>query len=842
MRAKGLLLALLSPVVFAVHARASEPLPTRAEKIASPGRSVVSDDSSEAVSLNPANVAYAPGAELRWTGVSCPGTQKVGCGHAFSASTPLFLGLATGFRVDYVMPPSGPDGVGFPYNGYDYAWITWALGYRFSDKLAFGASLQRSYSTNSYTDGLFGITAALSYRPYTRFGFAAIARDFNGPSTQNLPPSGQPVLDRSYVLAMAFRPLGTRAIDVGLEAKYLEGSDTVVPRATAVVEIPGVGRARGEVEVAHLENDARRGVVGTAGLEISFGGLTAGGGALFGSGLGNPQSIGEYATVSLASYTSPGVPRLSRAVWIRMENTPGTRSHVSLLRRLWRIADEKDVAAVTMVIRSEPASSYAHAEELADAFRYLRAKGKRVLCSWEDAGPKALYACASADRIVVNPAGGVRYAGLKTTYFYLAKILGNLGIKAEFVRIGAHKTAPEQFMNDRPSDVARADHEDLLRQYEAVFVKNLSIYRKLPEDQIRASTAKGPFIASEAREAGFVDGYAFDDELERASQDVVGKKVGYEKWEDETRVPSYFGPRNKVAILYVDGDIVDGRSKRIPLVDMKLVGSYSIGETAKKLREDNQIKAVVLRIESPGGSSLAADVMWRELTLLAEKKPLIVSMGSVAASGGYYIASPGKQIFALPLTVTGSIGIFYGKADVSELLRKVGVNVETYKTTPRADAESFFRPFTDDERKELAHKVRQFYDVFLDRVSQGRHMTKAEVDAVGQGRVWTGQQALAHKLVDKLGGIREALDAARAAGGLPDDAPIAEYPVAENSLLEKALELAGFRDGALTIDGLPVQVRDVARAIAPMAIYSGEVPLARTEWVPLEDVTGKDED
>src|SRR4029079_1609755 len=159
-------------------------------------------------------------------------------------------------------------------------------------------------------------------------------------------------------------------------------------------------------------------------------------------------------------------------------------------------------------------------------------------------------------------------------------------------------------------------------------------------------------------------------------------------------------------------------------------------------------------------------------------------MGAVAASGGYYVAAPAKQIFALPLTITGSIGIFYGKADASELLNKIGVNVEVRKTTPRADAESLFRGFTDDERSELRHKVQQFYDVFLDRVAQGRHMKKEDVDAAGQGRVWAGQQALDRKLVDYMGGLRHALDAARDAAHLPEDTPLVEYPPVQQSLLE----------------------------------------------------------
>jgi protease-4 len=824
-------------------ARADEPFPGRAERLLSPGRSVVAEDSAEALVLNPANLGHLPGPELRWTGVRCPDTRRVACGHAVDLATPLLWGLATGLRVDYISPPGGPRGAGFPYNGIDYTWLTWGVGYHLSPRLSVGASLQWSYSSNAYTDGLFGITAGASYRPNTHFGFAALAHDFNGPSTQRLPPSGYPVLDRQFVLGMAFRPTGTRAIELDIEGKYYDALEQFRPRAVLGIDVPGVGRIRGDVEVNDLTNDTRRGVLATAGAEIYFNAFSAGGGALFGSALGRDTSLGQYATASIAGYRSPGVPRSERAVSIRLESTPGTRNHVRLLRRLWKIAEDKEIAAVTMVIRAEPATSYAHAEELADAFRVLKANGKKVVCSFEDAGPKALYACASASRIVINPAGGLRYSGLKTSHLYLAGLLGKIGVKAEFVRIGAHKSAPEQFMNEHASDTARVDQEDLLRQHEAVFARTMALYRGIPENQFSAISGKGPFVASEAREAKFVDGYAFDDELERVTREVVGRKVGYEKFAEEARAPRTFGVRPHIGLLYIDGDIIDGRSQNVPLLGNKLVGSYTIAESVKALRDDKNVKAVVLRIESPGGSSMASDVMWRELKKLAEKKPLIVSMGTVAASGGYYVASPARQIFALPLTITGSIGIFYGKADVSELLGKIGVNVEVRKTTPRADAESFYRGFTDDERVELRRKVQQFYEVFLDRVSQGRHMTKEEVDAVGQGRVWAGQQALDHKLVDQMGGLRHALAAARDAAHLPSDTPIDEYPAIQTTLLEYALDVVGLKAGAgMHVGGLPVQVKEVLRAIAPLATYGEGKALARMEWVPLEDTVGDDDE
>jgi protease-4 len=845
----------LTMLVAASSARA-EPLPTSAEHVATPGRSVASDDTSQAIVVNPANLAFLPAPELRWTWVYCPqDSVKVGCGHAWEVATPLPFGFATGLRVDLVQPPwGGPQdvGVGFPYRGSDFVWLTWALATKLGENASFGASFDHSYSQNGYVDNLNGITAALSWRPNTHFGFAAVARDFNRPSAPLVTtPAGQPcgptdtgclpVLDGRYTLAMAFRPTGRRNVDVGLELQYWQGSDQWTPRGTLGLDVPSVGRVFASAEVAHLPSDERRGVMGTAGLELHWGGLSAGGGALFGDGLGSPSAAAGYGQLAVSGYSQPGIPTPARAVWIRIEQTPGTRSHVALLRKLWKLSEESDVAAVTLLVRAEPAGSFAHAEELADALRLLRARHKKVLCSLEDAGSRALYVCASADRTVVSPAGGVRYAGLKAQYIYLKGLLDKIGVKGEFIRIGPHKTAPEQFTNEHAGPVAAADHEEMLQQIEAVFVRNLSLYRHLAEDRIREVTRSGPFVAQEAKDAGLVDGLAFDDELERVTKELVRRDVSYQKYADETEAPSTFGARGKLAILYLDGDIVDGRSQHIPLVDMKLVGSYSMADSIKQLREDPSVRAVVLRIESPGGSSLASDVMWRELMLLGKVKPLVVSMGAVAASGGYYVASASKDVYALPLTVTGSIGVFYGKADVSGLLGKLGVTVDTYKTAPRADAESMFRGFTPEETRELEHKVDQFYDTFLDRVSQGRGMTKEQVDQVGRGRVWTGQQALERHLVDHLGGMREALADARAAAYLPDDAPIVEYPPQSTSLLDLALKLAGAGGndqataGAQTLEALPPAVRAIARAVAPLLVYRSDEPLARLEWVDATD-------
>ncbi|HEY0464668.1 MAG TPA: signal peptide peptidase SppA, partial [Polyangiaceae bacterium] len=266
-----------------------------------------------------------------------------------------------------------------------------------------------------------------------------------------------------------------------------------------------------------------------------------------------------------------------------------------------------------------------------------------------------------------------------------------------------------------------------------------------------------------------------------------------------------------------------------------LVGSYTIAESLKKAREDSKVGAVVLRVETGGGSAMAADVIYREIQLTTKVKPVIVSMGSAAASGGYYISAPGTRVFANPLSITGSIGIFYGKADVAELMRKIGVSVEMYKTSPRADAESIFRPFTDDERSELKRKVAQFYDVFLTRVANGRKLSKTEVDAVGQGRVWTGQQALERKLVDELGGLRQALALARKLGHVSEHSPIVELPPPDTTLIGRLLGIEGIKeDPPAAASLLPSQFFDLVRALAPFVAHSGDKPLALMEMTSVE--------
>jgi protease-4 len=805
------------------------------------GRSAVSDEDTSTITLNPANVALLPSWELRWQASFLSEQALVPWqGHAFSFGVPInFLNLGVGLRVDLIDPPSQNSASRYDARS-NYTWITGALAYAPTDTIALGASFQHSYSQNAEIDAQSSWTLGYTIRPDNHIGFAVVGHDLNAPTNRN---GGH--IERSYDLALALRPFGTRAVELGFEGKYVDVYNPYwIPRGTLGIDIPTLGRLRGDFSMADPSSSAGRERSWLASVQMAFaitqpgGTLELAGGTTFGDGLGNEASdkAGSNIITDVAfrgTREPTGTEPLVYALRFRLEDTPDNRGHVALLRKLWQIADDEPrVAEVVLELRTSPANSFAHIEELRDALWYLRQRGKRVLCHLEDADGASLYLCSAASRILINPAGGLRFAGLKTRYFYVKSLLDKLGIKADFVRIGAHKSAPEMFTRDSSSEVAREDKIDLLQQFERHFVAGVAAGRNLPPKTLRERIAKGPFIATEAKNAGLVDDFAFDDQIDAQA----GKLVGYPlKVFDEDarapRAPRTFGAGRRIGMVYVDGDMVDGRSQHIPVLGVRLVGSYTIADSIKQMREDSRIGAVVLRIETGGGSAMAADVIWRQVELTAAVKPIIVSMGSAAASGGYYIATPATKVFANPLTITGSIGIFYGKADVSELLHKIGVNVEVFKTAPRADAESIFRPFTPEEHAELEVKVGQFYDMFLTRVASGRKLTKSAVDAVGQGRVWTGEQAHERKLVDELGGLRQALEEARRLAHLPADADIVELPV-ESSFIGKLIGAAGAH--ASETPTIPPQLIEFARELAPFAVHPPDAPLARIEITGVE--------
>lgn len=807
----------------------------RPQRLPELGRSVASTDDSTALVLNPANLAFAPAGELRWTGTFAEDRVRAPWrGHAVSLGLRLPFALSTGLRLDLVDSPAaspeaepGPDAA--------YQWLTWGLALRSSRSVSFGLSLERSFSRGAFGDELSSVSFGSSLRPIDQLGLSLVAQNVNAPDNA----SG--VLGASFTGALAFRPFGTRSLELGLEATFVNEEDVWVPRATLGVDIPHVGRLRGEFHVVDPGAD-QRGWLAAAGLSVflnaSRGATEAGLTGFTGDAMGVENSLAAQMTVAFKGSPEPvGMSFGRRAVRLRMERTPGPRGHVAWLRRLWSLAHEPRVDAVVLEVRTAPGATLAHVQELRDAIVELRRHGKRVLCHLEDGTGSALYLCAAANRLVLNPAGSLRLVGMRARYFYFARLLEKLGLRAEVLHVGEHKSAPEMVTRDGASDVAQRDKIDLLQQTERQFTEDVSLGRDLSFAAVRAAAKHGPLRASEAVAAGLADGVAFDDQIDVEVSKMLGQRTRVRVDDRRPAAPLRFAPQPSIALVYVEGDMVDGRGRSVPLVGERTAGSYTIADALKAARRSSLVKAVVLRVETPGGSSMAADVIWREVSLTARVKPVIVSMGGYAASGGYYISAPGTRIYANPLTLTGSIGVFFGRLDAGALLDRIGIDVEVYKTSPSADVDSFSRALTPAERQNLQSKLEQAYELFLNRVAEGRELDRDEVDRVARGRVWTGQQARERGLVDEVGGLRQALEHARKLAGLRADAPIVELPKVGGTLLGRLLGVPGLRLGssASALEGVwGGGLSRAARAVLPLALHRPDVPLMRLDFAVVE--------
>ena len=804
-------------------ALAEAPPPRPSDPVADPGRSLASSDDTTAIAGNPANLAYLLAPEFRWslawTGSASPQPNR---GMAFGVGVPIGP-FATGLRLDWFSPP---DGAPAPFD-VNYHWIRWGIAAG-NPMASFGTTLGWGFSRSPLLDGYLSLTSGITSRLLPWLSASFVVRDWNEPvSAAGLS------IERSFQWGLALRPFGTRAIEAGADLALYQQSATTSAHGMLSLNLPRVGRLRGDVTV-YPGSD--RHVLAMAGVDVNIDRFQASAGGIFGDAL-SKSGTGFYLGAAIRGFREPGVTLPLKVVRLRINETPGVRGNTRLLKRLWRLAEDPEVAGVVLQLRAEPAGSMAHAEEIADAIRGLRAHGKKVLCHLEDAGSKALFVCSQADRIAMNPAGGLRFAGISSSYMYFGGTLKKLGVQADFVRIGDHKGAAEQYTLPAGTAVGDADHQELVDKFEEVYLHDVGGGRRIPAQDLKARIAKGPFLAEEARQAGLIDTLAYADEIDRVTEEMLGSRAHVVDDDTPPRPAESWGEIPKVAVVYLNGDMVDGDSQFIPFIGIKLAGSATIAKALRRAREDASVKSVVFRIETGGGSSLAADVILREAILTAKVKPLIVSMGSAAASGGYYASVGAREIFANRTTVTGSIGIFYGKVDVSGLLDKLGVHVEQFRSGPRADAESFYRPFTDAEHIELGVKVKQFYDTFIARVAEGRKMKPEAIDAVARGKVWTGAQALPIGLVDKIGGLREALEEARRLGNLPVDAPFTETPEEDDSLLGVVLKLVGITsigmNGAAAM-ALPPAFLDIARSLSPFLVFESQRPLARSEFVESE--------
>lgn len=407
---------------------------------------------------------------------------------------------------------------------------------------------------------------------------------------------------------------------------------------------------------------------------------------------------------------------------------------------------------------------WAKASEIRDAVLEFRRAGKKVYAYIEEAPDFDMeyYIATACDKIILQPIGWLGVNGIGGYVPFFKNTLDKLGVRAEFEHVEEYKTAYNIFTEKGFTPAHKEEMESLYSDIFMQYVKTAAKARGKTEDEFRALISRGFFQGEQARKAGLVDACLFEDELQRLLQDE-GRSLSRVRFDEYTRVsPASVGLETgrKVALIYGTGTIMTGESFT------EVMGGSTVARWIRVARQDRSIAAIVFRVDSPGGSSVGSDVVWREVFLAKKEKPVIVSMSDVAGSGGYWIAMAATKIVAQPQTLTGSIGVLAGKFSFAGLLDKLGITTERLTFGDKADVFSPFRPFTPEEKKALKEEILWTYDQFLTKVAEGRNMTKEEVNKVGRGRIWTGRQAKDLKLVDEIGGLTTAVGLAKKLAGI----------------------------------------------------------------------------
>ena len=411
----------------------------------------------------------------------------------------------------------------------------------------------------------------------------------------------------------------------------------------------------------------------------------------------------------------------------------------------------------------------AQTKALRDALLDFRESGKFVYAYGDVYMQKDYYLASVADSIFINPVGSMDFKGLAAEVLYFADFQDKTGLKMEVVRHGKYKSAVEPFLSDQMSDENREQIGDLIRSLWAGMRDGISESRNIPsEDLDRIADTLGARNPGMALAAGLVDGILYRDTYEGKLLRESGgsgdhpEQISLQRYMRYSRKKRVHSGKDEIAVIYAQGEILYGEG------GPEYIGQGQMTKALKLAREDKDVKAVVLRVNSPGGSALTSEIIWRELQLTRKEKPVVVSLSDVAASGGYYLAVGGDRILAEPGTITGSIGVFVTVPNISGLSDKVGINAEQVGTHRFSMDYSFFEPMRDDFREILREGIDDTYRTFLQRVSDSRGITLAEADSLAQGRVWSGTEALEKGLVDALGGMPQALETAAEMAGITD--------------------------------------------------------------------------
>ena len=519
--------------------------------------------------------------------------------------------------------------------------------------------------------------------------------------------------------------------------------------------------------------------------------------------------------------------------YIRGVKAPTVRTIVDSLRKA---KVDSRIHAVLLKPTGFESPFWAKVQEIRDAVLDYKKSGKPVYAYLEYGGDREYYLATAADRIFLMPSSPLDLTGVASYELFLRGTLDKIGAVPDLHHIGDYKTATNTFTEKGFTPAHKEMDESLnLDMYEQL-VRGIADGRKKNDADIRRVLDDGPFMPEDALHAGLIDDVAYQDQVEETLRG--GQRGALVDGDDYARVTVSAasltrGPR--IAVIYAAGAITSGKSGFDPL-NGGAAGSDTLIDYIKQARRDSSVRAIVLRIDSPGGSAAASDAIWRELMLTRRERadrPLVASMSDLAASGGYYVAMPAQVILAQPSTLTGSIGIFGGKVVTGGVYEKLGARIDSTSVGKHAQINSPARPYDAEELDKLKEQLQAFYDQFVEKVAESRHSTPEKIDAIAQGRVWTGRQAKQNGLVDQLGGLDAAIAVAKQRAKIPADTSIelVVYPPRKSFYELVTEQLSGSADSAAVAGWLNANLSkgevDVLRAVrGPLGLFRRGEPLA----------------
>jgi protease IV len=441
-----------------------------------------------------------------------------------------------------------------------------------------------------------------------------------------------------------------------------------------------------------------------------------------------------------------------------------------ILKDLEKAKSDENISGIFLRLSAVP-SSMATVEEVRDALLDFRESGKFIIAHADAYTQKTYYLASAADKIYLTPTGDFDFKGLQATVLFFKRALDKYGIDMQVIRHGTFKSAVEPFLTDEISDANREQLDVMLSSLWGKMVEEISIARGIPADELnRYADDLSLAFDHQALEKNMIDGLKYYDEvldelreLTETDEDDDIPSITLKRYADVPAVKEKKSAKDRIAVVYAMGSVVTGDAEE------GTIGSDRIARAIRDARKDDKVKAIVFRVNSGGGSALASEIIHREVKLAAETKPVVASLGDVAASGGYYIVCPADTIVASETTITGSIGVFGLLPNLQEMMNdKIGITTGVVKTNKYADIGSPTRPLTADERKTIQTYIDEVYTTFVNNVAEGRSMTYEEVDAIGGGRVWSGVNAMEIGLIDLYGGLERSIEVAAEMAGLED--------------------------------------------------------------------------